>query len=102
MLSPAVIIRAAPAGSTTSRRGVAKSAAYLGEGGASALGLDGDGLGPALEDLVNVLLAELGPLVLLVHDGAVGAASQQVLDLLLGELLLLRRLVGDRRKEEEG
>lgn len=71
------------------------SALHLGEGGASALGLDGDGLGPALQDLVDVLLAELGPLVLLVHDGAVSAAPQQVLDLLLGELLL-RRLAGGR------
>lgn len=82
-----------------SRRVTKSAAQHLGEGGASAFGLDGDGLGPALEDLVDVLLAELRPLVLLVHDGAVGAASQQVLDLLLGELLLCR-LVGDEQKEE--
>lgn len=60
---------------------------YLGKGGAPSLRLDGDGLGAALEDLVYVLFAELGPLILLVHDGPVGPLTQQVLDLLLGQLL---------------
>ena len=61
--------------------------AGLGEGGALPLALDGDGGCPALQDLVDVLLAEAVALVVLVHDGGVGAFPQQVLDLFLGELL---------------
>ena len=79
------------------RRG-RRPGAYLSEGGPPALRLDGDGLGAALEDLVDVLLAELGTLVLLVHDGPVGPAPQQVLNLLLRQLLLRR--LGNQRGEK--
>lgn len=61
---------------------------YLSKRGSPSLRLDGNGLCPALQDLVNVLLAEFGPFVLLIHDGPVGAASQQIFNLLLGQLLL--------------
>lgn len=61
---------------------------HLCKGGSSSLRLNGDGLRPALEDLVDVLLAEFGPFVLLVHYGPVRTASQQILDLLLRQLLL--------------
>lgn len=64
-----------------------RSRRYLGEGGALALALDGDGGGAAQQDLVDVFLAELGAFVVLLHDGRVGPLAQEVLDLLLGELL---------------
>lgn len=65
---------------------------YLREGGPFAFALDGDGGGAAEEDLVDVLLAELGTFVVFFHDGRVGPFAQEVLDLLFGELLdLLRR-----------
>ena len=60
---------------------------YLGEGGTLPLTLDGDGGGAAQQDLVYVLLAELGAFVILFHDGRVGPFAQEVLDLLFGELL---------------
>ena len=75
---------------------------YLGKGGPSSLGLDGDGLSSALEDLVDVLLAELGSLVLVVHDGPVGPTAQQVLDLFLGELLLDLPLDTHRKTSSKG
>ena len=63
--------------------------AGLGEGGAFALALNGDGGGAPLQDLVDVLLAEAAALVVLIHDGGVRTFPQQVLYLLLGELLNL-------------
>lgn len=50
--------------------------AGLGEGGALALTLNGDGGGSALQDLVDVLLAETTALVILVHDRGIGALPQ--------------------------
>lgn len=61
--------------------------AGLGECGALALALDGDGGGSTLKDLVDVLLAEATAFIILIHDGSVGSLPQQVLNLLLGELL---------------
>lgn len=61
--------------------------AGLGERGAFAFALNGDGGSSALEDLVDVFFAEATALVVLVHDGSVGSLPEQVLDLLLGELL---------------
>lgn len=61
---------------------------HLSKGGSSSLRLNGDGLCPALEDLVDVLLTEFGPFVLLIHDGPVCTTSQQILNLLLRQLLL--------------
>ena len=56
---------------------------HLSKGGSSSLRLNCDGLCPTLEDLVNVLLTELGPFILFIHDGPIGATSQQILNLLL-------------------
>lgn len=66
--------------------------AGLGEGGALALTLNGDGGGSSLKDLVDVLLAKTTALVVLIHDGSVRALPQEVLDLLLGELLDLLKV----------
>lgn len=60
---------------------------YLREGGTLALRLDGDGVGSPLQDLVDVLLAELGAFILLIHQRSVRPLPQKVLDLLLGQLL---------------
>lgn len=65
--------------------------AGLGEGGALALALNGDGGGSPLEDLVDVLLTEAAALVVLVHDGSVRSFPQQIFDFLLGELLDLEQ-----------
>lgn len=61
---------------------------HLGKSGPTSLRLDSDGLCSPLEDLVNVLLTEFGPFILFIHDGPVGATPQQILNLLLGQLLL--------------
>lgn len=63
---------------------------YLGERRPFPLRLDGDGLGSSLKDLIDVLLAELGPLVLLVHQRSVSSFLQKVLHLKFGELLHLK------------
>lgn len=61
---------------------------HFSKGGSSSLGLNSDGLCPALENLVNVLLTKFGPFILLIHDGPVGTSPQQILNLLLRQLLL--------------
>lgn len=61
---------------------------HLSKGGSSSLRLNGDGLRSTLEDLVDILLTEFGPFILLIHDGPVCTTSQQILNLLLRELLL--------------
>lgn len=61
---------------------------YLGKSGSSSLRLNGNGLCPALQDLVNVLLTEFGPFILLIHDCPVGPTSQQIFNRLFGQLLL--------------
>lgn len=61
--------------------------AGFGERRAFAFALDGDGGGSSLKDLVNVLFTEAAAFIVFVHDGSVGSLSQQVLNLLFGELL---------------
>lgn len=75
---------------------------YLGKGRSPSLRLDGDGLGPALKDLVDVLLTELGPLILIVHQSSIRPFPQQVLDLLLRQLLLGGLERGEGEKEKQG
>ncbi len=72
---------------------------YLCKGGSSPLRLNSDGLCPALEDLVDVLLTEFSPFVLLIHDGSIRTTSQQILNLLLGQLLL-HCLSGERKRRK--
>lgn len=67
--------------------------AGFGERGALAFTLDGDGGGSSLKDLVDVLLAEATAFIILIHDGSVGSLPQQVLNLLLGELLDLLKVM---------
>ncbi|KAF3832328.1 hypothetical protein F7725_025993 [Dissostichus mawsoni] len=75
---------------------------HLSKGGSSALRLDGDGLCAALEDLIDVLLTEFGPFILIVHDGPVSTPSQQILNLLLRQLLLRRGLRGAEERDIQG
>lgn len=67
------------------------AALHLGKRGASSLGLDGDGFGATLQDLVNVLLTELGAFILLIHYGTIGTSSKQVFYFFFGELLDLSK-----------
>lgn len=64
-----------------------KNAVHLGKGRALALRLYGYSVGSSLEDLVNVFLTEFWAFILLFHQSAVRSLSQQVLNLLLGQLL---------------
>lgn len=66
----------------------------LSECGAFPFRLDGDGLSSSLKDLIDVFLAELGALVLFVHQGAVRTFFQQVLHFQLRELLNLQQTEG--------
>lgn len=66
--------------------------AGFGERRAFTLALDGDGGGSSLEDLVDVLFTEAAAFIVLIHDGSVGSLSQQVLNLLFGELLDLLKV----------
>lgn len=73
---------------------------HLGKSRPPSLWLDGDSFGSALQDLVDIFLTELGTLIFLVHERAVRAAPQQVLDLFLRELLL-HRLQGGKKGRVE-
>lgn len=55
----------------------------LGKCGPSSFRLNGDGLCPSLEDLINVLFTELCPFIFLIHDCPICTTLQQILNLSL-------------------
>lgn len=71
------------------RRPASWVGAHLSKRGAFALGLDGDGVGPPEQDLIDVFFAELGALVLLIHECTVGPLPEKILYFFLGKLLYL-------------
>lgn len=66
--------------------------AGLGEGGSFAFTLYSDGSCSSLKDLIDVLLTETAALVVLIHYGGISTFTKQILYLLLGELLDLRKV----------
>ena len=74
----------------------AKDGAYLGKGWALHPRLVLDDLCAPLEDHFNVLGAELGRFVIVIHDGAIGSTSQEIFNLLLGQGLLLYKKMTDK------